>query len=61
MAITNKPIENAAVKRWLKKNPQKKYGNPVTLLGDDLYSHQPIWELALETGYNFIFVNFSCL
>ncbi len=48
--------ENAAVKRWLKKNPQKKYGHPVTLLGDDLYSHQPICELALERGYNFIFV-----
>ena len=29
--------ENAAVKRWLNKNPQKKYGNRVTLLGDDLY------------------------
>ncbi len=48
--------ENAAVKRWLKKNPQKKYGNTVTLLADDLYSHQPICELALEKGYNFIFV-----
>lgn len=48
--------ENAAVKRWLNKNPQKKYGNTVTLLGDDLYSRQPICELALERGYNFIFV-----
>ncbi len=48
--------ENAAVKRWLKKNPKKKYGNRVTLLGDDLYSHQPICELALEQDYNFIFV-----
>ena len=48
--------ENAAVKRWLKKNQLKKYGHPVTLLGDDLYSHQPICESALERGYNFIFV-----
>ncbi len=48
--------ENAAVKRWLKKNGQKKYGHRVTLLGDDLYSHQPICELALEQDYNFIFV-----
>ncbi len=48
--------ENAAVKRWLNKNPQPKYDNPVTLLGDDLYSRQPICELALEKGYNFIFV-----
>jgi hypothetical protein len=48
--------ENAAVKRWLNKNPQNRYGYPVTLLGDDLYSHEPICKLALEQGYNFIFV-----
>jgi len=48
--------ENAAVKRWLKKNNQNKYGYPVTLLGDDLYSHEPVCELALKQGYNFIFV-----
>ena len=48
--------ENAAVKRWLNKNPKKKYGNRVTLLGDDLHSHQPICELALKQDYNFIFV-----
>ena len=30
--------ENAAVKRWLNKNPKNKYGYAVTLLGDDLYS-----------------------
>ncbi len=48
--------ENAAVKRWLNKNHQKKYGYPITLLGDDLYSHQPICELSLKQGYNFIFV-----
>jgi hypothetical protein len=28
----------------------------VTLLGDDLYSHEPIINLAREQGYNFIFV-----
>ena len=43
--------ENAAVKRWLKKNPQKKYKNPVTLLGDDLYSRETICNLALEPGH----------
>ena len=48
--------ENAAVKRWLNKNPSQKYENSVTLLGDDLYSRQPICELALEKDYNFIFV-----
>jgi hypothetical protein len=48
--------ENAAVKRWLNNNPQNQYDYPVTLLGDDLYSRQPICKLALEQGYNFIFV-----
>ena len=48
--------EKAAVKRWLNKNPQNRYGYPVTLLGDDLYSHKPICKLALKQGYNFIFV-----
>ncbi len=48
--------ENAAVKRWLNKNPQKQDDAPVTLLGDDLYSRQPICELALSKDYNFIFV-----
>jgi hypothetical protein len=48
--------ENAAVKRWLNKNHQNKYGYAVTLLGDDLYSRQPICDLALKQGYNFIFV-----
>jgi hypothetical protein len=48
--------ENAAVKRWFNKNPSQRYENPVTLLGDDLYSRQPICELALSKDYNFIFV-----
>ena len=48
--------ENAAVKRWLKNNHQKQYEHPVTLLGDDLYSREPICKLALEQNYNFIFV-----
>jgi hypothetical protein len=48
--------ENAAVKRWLNKNHKSRYDHPVTLLGDDLYSHQPICDLALKQGYNFIFV-----
>jgi hypothetical protein len=48
--------ENAAVKRWLKNNHQKQYEYPVTLLGDDLYSREPICNLVLEQNYNFIFV-----
>ena len=54
---TNKQdCENAAVKRWLLKNPVKTDKKQITLLGDDLHSHQPICKLALEQGYNFIFV-----
>ena len=56
MEKPSKPIENAAVKRWLLRNPVEPENNQITLLGDDLYSHQPICELALEQGYNFIFV-----
>ncbi len=48
--------ENVAVKRWLLKNPVNKRNKQITLLGDDLYSCQPICQLALEQGYNFIFV-----
>lgn len=53
---TKQDCENAAVKRWLLKNPIEREKNQITLLGDDLYSRQPICELALEQGYNFIFV-----
>jgi hypothetical protein len=52
MDIKSCPCENAAVKRWLNRNHQNKHGYTVTLLGDDLYSHQPICELALKPGYN---------
>jgi hypothetical protein len=47
--------ENAAVKRWLLRNPIDK-GQRITLLGDDLYARQPICELSLNQGYDFIFV-----
>ena len=53
---TQQDCENAAVKRWLLRNPAEREKNPITLLGDDLYSRQPICELALKPGYNFIFV-----
>lgn len=53
---TKQDCENAAVKRWLSRNPVEPESLKMTLLGDDLYSRQPICELALEQGYNFIFV-----
>ena len=53
---TKQDCENAAVKRWLFKNPLEQENTKITLLGDDLYSRQPICELAIKQGYNFIFV-----
>ena len=53
---TKQDCKNAAVKRWLLKNPLEREKKQITLLGDDLYSRQSICELALEQGYNFVFV-----
>ena len=50
--------ENKAAKRWMetigKRYLSSKYA--VTLLGDDLYSRQPVCEHTLESKYNFIYV-----
>lgn len=48
--------EIAAGKRWLSSKGQKYRKLNVTLLGDDLYTHQPFCEEALEKGFNFILV-----
>ena len=53
---TKQDCENAAVKRWLSRNTRERKNTQITLLGDDLYSRQPICDLALAQGYNFIFV-----
>ncbi len=53
---TKQDCENVAVKRWLLRNSNDQEKNQITLLGDDLYSRQPICELAIKQGYNFIFV-----
>jgi hypothetical protein len=50
--------EVAAAKRWLHTHAQQFTGQPVTLLGDDLYSHQPMVQQCLETAMSFIF---TCL
>lgn len=48
--------ENAAAKRWIARWA-KVFGNKgMTLLGDDLYSRQPIIGTALLEGFHFIFV-----
>jgi hypothetical protein len=48
--------ERAATKRWVKQYGQELAAYSVTLLGDDLYSNQPLCELILSQGLNFIFV-----
>ena len=48
--------ERAAGKRWLEKHAKQVAPLRVTLLGDDLYSNQPLCKLALENGGNFLFV-----
>jgi hypothetical protein len=46
--------EHAAVKRWLKQHGRKYRGLGITILGDDLYSHQPICEAIKQEGFHFI-------
>lgn len=46
--------EVAAAKRWVATHASNFVGQPVTLLGDDLYSHQPMCEAILAAGLNFI-------
>jgi hypothetical protein len=48
--------ERAAGKRGLTKHAAPLAPHGVTVLGDDLYSNQPVCALALQNGFNFIFV-----
>jgi len=48
--------ESAAAKRWISQYAERYRELDVTLLGDDLYSRQPLCEQALAAGLNFIFV-----
>jgi hypothetical protein len=48
--------ERAALKRWVERNAERLGGRKYTVLGDDLYACQPICELLLEAGFNFILV-----
>jgi len=47
--------EVAAAKRWVQAHAGQFVGQPITLLGDDLYSRQPMRQQCLELGMNFIF------
>jgi hypothetical protein len=46
---------NQAAKRWIENTSQDFQVHPITVLGDDLYSRQPVCEKVLSEGYNFIF------
>ena len=48
--------EQAAAKRWIASAPKLFDHQAVTLLGDDLFSRQPMCEDVLANGFNFIFV-----
>ena len=48
--------EQAAGKRWINQSAATLAPSRVTLLGDDIYSKQPLCSLALQRGFNFIFV-----
>ena len=50
--------EVAAAKRWLETHAPEFQGQAITLLGDDLYSHQPMCQQVIAAGMNFIF---TCL
>lgn len=48
--------ETAAAKRWLSQYGTKYQSLSVTILGDDLYCHQPLCQLLLEQNFDFILV-----
>jgi len=48
--------EQAAAKRWIASATEIFKGQAITLLGDDLFSRQPMCEDVLTNEFNFIFV-----
>jgi len=48
--------ETAAGKRWIDKNSARYSPLKVTLLGDDIYAHQPMCRRALLNDFHCIFV-----
>jgi hypothetical protein len=45
-----------AAKRWVTSHAGLFEGQPVTLLGDDLFGHQPMCQHSLDHQFNFLFV-----
>jgi hypothetical protein len=50
--------EVEAAKRWVEKHASKMKGHHITLLGDDIYSRQPMCEGIIAAEMNFVF---TCL
>lgn len=48
--------ENAAAKRWLSQHGKRYSALKATILGDDLYCHQPLCQQLLAQQFNFILV-----
>lgn len=48
--------ETAAAKRWLLQRGERYSALKMTMLGDDLYCHQPVCQQLLAQGFNFILV-----
>jgi len=48
--------EQAAAKRWIRAHHAHTLSQSITLLGDDLFSRQPMCEEAIANGFNYIFV-----
>ncbi|MEJ2738085.1 MAG: ISNCY family transposase, partial [Anaerolineae bacterium] len=48
--------EQEAIKRWVKRNAKRFEPWEVTILADDLHSHQPLCTLLLENNMHFIMV-----
>jgi hypothetical protein len=53
--VEKQDCELRAAERWLSRNAGHFGSAPVTLLGDDLYCHQPFCELVQATGWHFVF------
>ena len=53
---TKQDCELAAAKRWLAANAARYRDGAVTLLGDDLYAHQPFCRRTLLHSFHFLFV-----
>jgi hypothetical protein len=52
---TKQDCEIAAAKRWLAAHAERYHTGNDTLLGDDLYAHQPFCRQALLHGFHFLF------